>query len=437
MRIVPFAYPGFCAVLDKRHFEICNHATGMKIPYQLFIALRYLKSKKRHRGISFNTAVSIGGVAVGVMALLVVLSVMTGFHEDLQGKILGANAHAVVLNHKGAMENYQSVMETMKSDPQITAAAPFAMGQVMLSSGKRAHGVYMRGIEPQLELKTTEILRKLKVGSVGNLEPKDGKPWIIVGYELAGMLGIIPGDTVNVVSPVGEIGPLGMLPKVKQFVVVDVFQMGMFEYDTNLVLADLKSAQDFFGYGTAVTGIELRLQDPYKANLVHAVVMEKLGFPFYARDWMQMNRNLFSALKLEKLAMFIILVLIILVASFNIVSTLMMNVVEKEREIAILKSMGSTNREIMHIFMIQGLLIGLVGTAIGLTLGSSLCYILNEYKVIDLPADIYYLSKLPVKVNLFDFAVVSVSAIAISFLSTIYPSYQAAKLNPVEPLRYE
>ncbi|NLI29291.1 MAG: lipoprotein-releasing ABC transporter permease subunit [Nitrospiraceae bacterium] len=409
----------------------------MKLPYQFFIALRYLKSKKRHGGVSFNTAVSIGGVAVGVMALLVVLSVMSGFHEDLQNKILGANAHAVVMTHKGAVEDYPKVMEIMKSDPQVQSAAPFALGQVMVSSGKRAHGVFMRGIEPKLEFATTDILKKLKVGNLDNLKEKDGKPWIVIGYELAAILGIIPGDTINIVSPVGEVGPLGMLPKVKQFVVADIFQMGMFEYDTNLVLTDLRSAQDFFGYGTKVTGIELRLKDVYKAQTVHATVQEKLGFPYYARDWMQMNRNLFSALKLEKLAMFVILVLIILVASFNIVSTLMMNVVEKEREIAILKSMGSTNREIMHIFMLQGLLIGLVGTLIGLTLGSILCYVLNEYKLIELPADIYYLSKLPVKVNLLDFAVVSVSAIVISFLSTIYPSWQAAKLNPVEPLRYE
>ncbi|HMK43216.1 MAG TPA: lipoprotein-releasing ABC transporter permease subunit [Dissulfurispiraceae bacterium] len=409
----------------------------MKLPYQLFIAFRYLKSKKRHGGISFNTAVSIGGVAVGVMALLVVMSVMSGFHEDLQRKILGANAHAVVLNHKGTIENYAAVMDAVKSDPQIVSAAPFAMGQVMVSSGKRAHGVFMRGIDPKLEFATTDILKRLKVGSLDNLTPKDGKPWIIVGYELAGMLGLMPGDILNIVSPVGEVGPLGMLPKVKQFVVADIFQIGMFEYDTNLVLTDLKSAQDFFGYGSAVTGVELKLKDVYRAESVHTTVMEKLGFPFYARDWMQMNRNLFSALKLEKLAMFVILVLIILVASFNIVSTLMMNVVEKEREIAILKSMGSTNREIMHIFMLQGLLIGVVGTIIGVVLGSILCYVLNEYKLIELPADIYYLSKLPVKANPLDFVLVSFSAIAISFLSTIYPSYQAAKLNPVEPLRYE
>jgi lipoprotein-releasing system permease protein len=409
----------------------------MTLPYQLFIAVRYLKSKKRHGGVSFNTAVSIGGVAVGVMALLVVLSVMSGFHEDLRNKILGASAHAVVMTHKGAIEDYQKVIETMQRDPQVESAAPFALGQVMVSSGKRAHGVFMRGIDPQREFATTDILKKLKIGNLDNLKEKDGKPWLIIGYELAAILGIIPGDVINIVSPVGEVGPLGMLPKVRQFVVVDIFQMGMFEYDTNLILTDLKAAQDFLGYGEKVTGVELRLKDIYQAQSIHTTVQEKLGFPYYVRDWMQMNRNLFSALKLEKLAMFIILVLIILVASFNIVSTLMMNVVEKEREIAILKSMGATNQEIMHIFMLQGLLIGLVGTLIGLTLGSVLCYVLNEYKLIELPADIYYLNRLPVKVNPLDFVIVSVSAVMISFLSTIYPSWQAAKLNPVEPLRYE
>jgi len=409
----------------------------MTLPYQLFIAVRYLKSKKRHGGVSFNTAVSIGGVAVGVMALLVVLSVMSGFHEDLRNKILGASAHAVVMTHKGAIEDYQKVMETMQRDPQVESAAPFALGQVMVSSGKRAHGVFMRGIDPQHEFATTDILKKLKIGNLDNLKEKDGKPWLIIGYELAAILGIIPGDVINIVSPVGEVGPLGMLPKVRQFVVVDIFQMGMFEYDMNLILTDLKAAQDFLGYGEKVTGVELRLKDIYQAQSIHTTVQEKLGFPYYVRDWMQMNHNLFSALKLEKLAMFIILVLIILVASFNIVSTLMMNVVEKEREIAILKSMGATNQEIMHIFMLQGLLIGLVGTLIGLTLGSVLCYMLNEYKLIELPADIYYLNRLPVKVNPLDFVIVSVSAVMISFLSTIYPSWQAAKLNPVEPLRYE
>jgi len=406
----------------------------MNLPYQLFIALRYLKSKKKHKGISFNTVISISGVAVGVMALLVVLSVMSGFHEDLQKKILGANAHAVVLSYKGGIEDYSSVMEKLKNEPHVVSMSPFVLGQVMVSSGRRAHGVFLRGIEPSFELKTTDILRHIKEGSI---EEITGRGWIILGKELASMVGVIAGDTVNLISPVGEIGPLGMLPRAKQFRVAAVFEMGMFEYDTNLAFTDIKSAQEFFGYGSAVSGIQLRLDDIYKASSVRDSVNKKIGFPYYARDWMQMNRNLFSALKLEKFAMFIILILIVLVASFNIVSTLMMNVMEKQKEIAILKAMGAKNQGIMMVFMIQGLLIGIIGTVIGMTGGYVLGKIINNYEIIKLPADVYYLSKLPVKMKLIDFIAVSFSAIAISFLSTLYPSYYAAKLNPVEPLRYE
>ncbi|MEW6739248.1 MAG: lipoprotein-releasing ABC transporter permease subunit [Nitrospirota bacterium] len=406
----------------------------MNLPYQLFIALRYLKSKKKHKGISFNTVISISGVAVGVMALLVVLSVMSGFHEDLQKKILGANAHAVVLSYKGGIEDYSSVMEKLRNEPHVVSMSPFVLGQVMVSSGRRAHGVFLRGIEPSSELKTTDILRHIKEGSI---EEITGQGWIILGKELASMVGVIAGDTVNLISPVGEIGPLGMLPRVKQFRVAAVFEMGMFEYDTNLAFTDIKSAQEFFGYGSAVSGIQLRLDDIYKAASVRDSVNKKIGFPYYARDWMQMNRNLFSALKLEKFAMFIILILIVLVASFNIVSTLMMNVMEKQKEIAILKAMGAKNQGIMMVFMIQGLLIGIIGTVIGVTGGYVLGKIINNYEIIKLPADVYYLSKLPVKMKLIDFIAVSFSAIAISFLSTLYPSYYAAKLNPVEPLRYE
>lgn len=406
----------------------------MNLPYQLFIALRYLKSKRKHKGISFNTFISISGVAVGVMALLVVLSVMSGFHEDLQKKILGANAHVVVLSYKGGIEDYSSVMEKLRNEPHVVSMSPFVLGQVMVSSGRRAHGVFLRGIEPSSELKTTDILRHIKEGSI---EEIIGQGWIILGKELASMIGVIAGDTVSLISPVGEIGPLGMLPRVKQFRVAAVFEMGMFEYDTNLVFTDIKSAQEFFGYGNAVSGIQLRLDDIYKASLVRDSVNKKVGFPYYARDWMQMNRNLFSALKLEKFAMFIILILIVLVASFNIVSTLMMNVMEKQKEIAILKAMGAKNQGIMMVFMIQGLLIGIIGTMIGVTGGYVLGKIINNYEIIKLPADVYYLSKLPVKMKLIDFIAVSLSAIVISFLSTLYPSYYAAKLNPVEPLRYE
>ncbi len=409
----------------------------MNLPYQLFIALRYLRTKKRHKGISFNTLISVGGVAVGVMALLVVLSVMSGFHEDLQKKILGVNAHVVVLNYRGAMPEYKDAVNELTGDTDILSSAPFILGQVMVSSGKRAQGVFLRGVEPEAELKTTEIGKFMKEGGLDDLVSKDSTPGIIIGRELSSSIGVFKGDLVTILSPVGKIGPLGMLPKVRQFRVAGIFEVGMFEYDSNLVLTDLKAAQEFFDMGDTVTGVQLKLDDIYKAPAVRERVQKTLGFPLYAKDWMQMNRNLFSALKLEKFAMFIILILIILVASFNIVSTLIMNVIEKKREIAILKAMGATDRGIMNIFILQGLFIGMFGTIAGVAGGYLLCYFLNAYQLIKLPADVYYLSHLPVKTQLFDFLVVSLSAIIISFLATIYPAWQAARINPVEPLRYE
>lgn len=409
----------------------------MNLPYQLFIALRYLRTKKKHKGISFNTLISIGGVSVGVMALLVVLSVMSGFHEDLQKKILGVNAHVVVLNYRGMMPEYRDVIKKTKNDTDVLSSAPFVLGQVMVSSGRRAQGVFLRGIDPEIELQTTEIGQFMKEGELGGLAPKEGVPGIIIGRELSSSIGVFKGDLVTILSPVGKIGPLGMLPKVRQFRVAGIFEVGMFEYDSNLVLTDVKEAQDFFDMGDAVTGVQLKLADIYKASVVRERVQKILGFPLYTKDWMQMNRNLFSALKLEKFAMFIILILIILVASFNIVSTLIMNVIEKKREIAILKAMGATDRGVMNIFMIQGLFIGVLGTIIGVAGGYLLCYVLNTYQIIKLPADVYYLSHLPVKTKLTDFLVVSLSAVTISFLSTIYPAWQAARINPVEPLRYE
>lgn len=407
----------------------------LKLPYHFFIALRYLRSRKRHRGISFNTAISIGGVALGVMALLVVLSVMSGFHEDLQKKILGVNAHLVILNYKGSIDDYGSIIKRLGDDRDILSASPFVLGQVMVSSGDKGQGVYIRGIDPSLESKTTEIANHLIEGSMDRLS--GDLPGLIIGKELSSRLGLLINDKVNILSPAGEMGPLGMIPRIRTFRVAGIFEIGMFEFDSNLVIADLKATQDFFDMGNSVTGIEVRLRDLYRADEVRERVQKLLGYPYFAKDWMQMNRNLFSALKLEKFAMFVILVLIILVASFNIVSNLIMNVIEKEREIAILKAMGATNRGIMKIFMLQGFLIGLIGTVLGIAGGYGLSYVLNTYQIIKLPPDIYYLSHLPVKMKLFDFVVVSVSAILISFLSTIYPALQAAKLDPVEPLRYE
>ena len=409
----------------------------MKLPYQIFIALRYLRSKKKYRGVSVTTAISIGGVAVGVMALLVVLSVMSGFHQDLQKKILGANAHIIIRDYKGAIQDYEKTAEKLKGEKNITSYAPFVLGQVMITSGSRTHGVFLRGINPDTESQTTDILSHVKDGDFSKLTAESEIPGIILGKELASSLGVFINDKINIVSPLGEIGPMGMLPKVRQYKVVAIFEIGMFEYDSSLVLTDIKAAQDFFGMGKTISGIEVRLQDIYLAPEIKKHLQDKLGFPYYVMDWMQMNKNLFSALKLEKFAMFIILVLIILVASFNIISNLIMNVIEKSREIAILKAIGATNKSIMAIFIFQGLCIGIIGTTIGVLGGFGLGYILNTYQIIKLPADVYYLSHLPVKMNLFDFITVSLSAITITFLATIYPAWQAAKLDPVEPLRYE
>ena len=409
----------------------------MKLPYQLFIALRYLKSKKKYRGVSVTTAISIGGVAVGVMALLVVLSVMSGFHQDLQKKILGANAHIIIRDYKGTIQDYARTAEALKKEKDIQSFAPFVLGQVMVSFGNRTHGVFLRGIDPDTESKTTDIIAHIKEGDFRRLSGEGDLPGIILGRELASSIGAFLNDKISIVSPLGEIGPMGMLPKIKQYRVVAIFEIGMFEYDSSLVLTDIQSAQDFFNMGRTISGIEVRLHDIYKAPEIKKQLQEKLGFPYYVMDWMQMNKNLFSALKLEKFAMFVILVLIILVASFNIISNLIMNVIEKSREIAILKAIGATNKAIMAIFIFQGLFIGIIGTTIGVLGGAGLGHILNTYQLIKLPADVYYLSHLPVKMNLFDFITVSLSAITITFLATIYPAWQAAKMDPVEPLRYE
>lgn len=409
----------------------------MNFPYQFFIALRYFRSKKKHRGISINTFISIAGVALGVMTLITVLSVMSGFHEDLQSKILGVNSHIVTLSYKGRISDYKRVMTKIEEIEGVVDSSPFIYGQVMLRSGDRASGVVVRGIDPDIGITTTDILTDLKSGDISDLKKAEGMPGIIIGAELLRTLGLFVGDVVDMVSPVGEIGPLGVIPKMKKFRVMGFFEAGMYEYDSSLAFIDIRTAQDFFNYDKAVTGVEVKIDDIDNAGKIADNIEKSLSPPYYAKDWIEMNRNLFSALELEKWAMFVILTLIILVASFNIVSNLIMIVIEKGREIAILKTIGATDRGIMSVFIIHGLIIGIAGTAVGLMGGYGLCQILKTYKFITLPGDVYYLSYLPVKMSLFDFIIVPSAAILISLLATIYPSWQAAKLDPVESLRYE
>lgn len=410
----------------------------MNFPYQLFISLRYFKSKKKNRGLSINTLISIGGVALGVMALIIVLSVMGGFHEDLQGKILGVNAHIVVLSYGGKVKDYELLRDKLSGIEGVKHSSPFIYGQVMLGFGERAHGAVVRGVDPEIEEETTDIIKFIKEGRIENLKySSKGTPGIIVGKELARNLGFFVGDEIRMISPTGDIGPLGMIPKMKSFRVVGVLEVGMYEYDSGLALVNINDARNFFKFDDEVTGIEVKVDEIYNSKIIAKEIESALGPPFYARDWMDMNRNLFSALKLEKIVMFIILILIVLVASFNIISNLIMIVMEKAREIAIIKAMGATSRGIMSIFVIHGLIIGVIGTSIGLIWGYIVCQLLKTYKFINLPPDVYYLSYLPVRMSLFDFIVVPATAILISFLATLYPSWQAARLDPVEPLRYE
>jgi len=423
------------------------------LPYEIFVGLRYLRAKRRNRTISLNTVVSIAGITLGVAALIGTVGIMTGFKEDIQAKILGTTAHIIVQDRmKDGMSDYDPVTKQVETVQGVVAATPFVLKQVLLTTQTGVQGIVIRGIDPQREGTVTELAKNLSTGQLADLSrpvkvkqsPIDDptgpaveteKPGIILGKELALRLGVFVGDTVNVVSPVGPISAIGMVPKIRTFALIALFQSGMYEYDSSLAYIDLAEAQKFFNMGQTVTGIEIKVTDVFRAAETARSVEQSLGFAYGARDWMQMNRNLFSALKLEKTMMFLLLVLITIVASFNIVSTLTMIVTEKQKEIAILKAMGATRKSIRRIFMLNGLIIGLSGTAIGIPLGYAFLWLIQTFWTFD--PTVYYISRIPVHVQALDVLLVAGSAIVISFAATVYPSLQAAKLEPVAALRYE
>lgn len=422
----------------------------MTLPYEIFVGLRYLRAKRRTRTISLNTFISITGITLGVAALIGTLGIMTGFKEDMQAKILGTTSHVVVQPRgQQTLAGYENLVHQVEEVPGVIAATPYIFQQVLLTSKTGVRGVVLRGIDPYKEAEVTELAKNVKSGALQDLAVRqlpesapsdastqaDRKPGIIVGKELALRLGVAVGDRINVVSPVGPISALGMTPKIRPFQVVGLFKSGMYEYDSSLAFISLEEAQRFFSLGKTATGIEVKVEDVFTADAVAQRIGERLGKGYMARDWMLLNRNLFSALRLEKTMMFLLLVLITLVASFNIVGTLTMIVNEKQREIAILKAMGATPQAIMRIFMLNGVVIGLTGTAIGIPLGYTFLYLIENYFTFD--QTVYFLSRIPVHVKALDVFMVSFSAILISFAATLYPSWQAAKLAPVSALRYE
>jgi lipoprotein-releasing system permease protein len=416
--------------------------------YEWFIGRRYLKAKRKQTFISIITIISIAGVTVGVMALIIVLAVMSGFEKNLKEKFLGTQAHIHLLKAtQEGIDQYEEVIKEVEKVRGVVSAAPFIYSEVMLSSESNVLGVMLNGIDPDRAGKVTDLARNMKAGSLRNLrEMGEGNvPGIILGVELAKYLSVSVNDIIQMVSPLGTLTAMGMMPKMKRFRVVGTFYSGMYEFDLKLAYISIEAAQRFFNMGSRVTGIEIKTNDIYKAKEIGKEIQRLLGFTFWPQDWMEMNRNLFSALKLEKITMFIILVLIVLVAAFNIISTLIMVVMEKNKDIAILKSMGATSKGILKIFIIEGLVIGVVGTVFGTILGLGAAFNLEKitgfvenlfgFKI--LSGDVYYIDKLPSQVNPLDVGMIIITAILISLLATLYPSWRASKLDPAEALRYE
>jgi lipoprotein-releasing system permease protein len=419
--------------------------------YEWFISLRYLKARRRQGFISLISLISVAGVAVGVMALIVVLAVMTGFTDSLREKILGINSHIVVQRMGRGITDYREASDLVLQTEGVLAATPYTYSQTMLSVPDASSGAVVRGIDPATANNVLSLGKQLVDGSVEALSrektpPGDTNtnnstsrslPGIILGKELARSLRVDMGDNIRLFSPSGPLTPMGVIPKIKTCKVVGIFDTGMYEYDSSLAYVSLPTAQNFLELGESVHGLELKVDDIYKASAIAKELEKKLGFGYVVKDWITMNKNLFSALKLEKTAMFIVLALIVLVAAFNIISTLIMVVMSKGKDIAILKSMGATSKGIMKIFIYEGLIIGLTGTVLGVIGGLILCEVLSRYEFIKLPSDVYPITTLPIKILPMDITLVAVSAALITLLATIYPSWQASKIDPAVALRYE
>jgi lipoprotein-releasing system permease protein len=414
--------------------------------YELFIGLRYLRARRREGFISLITVISVLGVMIGVMTLNVVMAVMTGFEETLRDRLLGINAHVALVKSGDQLRDYEKLVEQVRQAKGVVAASPSIYGQVMLTSGPRVSGVVVRGIDPDRVNQVVDIERYIKEGSLQSLKQQQpvrtGErtvllPGVIIGARLANQLGVFPGSPLQVVSPLGSPTAIGVIPKVRRFMVVGIFDSGMSEIDSTLIYMNLADAQKFFELGDAVTNIEIRVQDVYRAQGVAQDIQRRLGFPYLTEDWSRLWPNLFSALRLEKTVYFLVLLLMVLIGAFNIISTLIMVVMEKRKDIAILQSMGATRESIRRIFLIKGCVIGIVGTFLGVLLGLAISVLIQEYRFIELPKDVFLISTVPVRIYLSNFTLVAFASLLVCLVASIYPARQAAKLDPVEIIRYE
>ncbi len=415
--------------------------------YELFVGLRFTRARKRNSGrnhfISFISLVSMLGIALGVAALIVVLSVMNGFQKEVRARILGVASHVQLTGADNRLADWQAVAKEAAEHPQVVAAAPFVNAQGMLLFGAAVRGAVVRGIVPQLEEKVADIGRNMVAGKLDALAP--GEFGIVLGAELARALGAVPGDKVTLIAPQGLVTPAGILPRLKQFTVAGLFEVGMFEYDSGLALIHIADAQKLYSMADNVSGVRLKLQDLFQSREVTRDLMARLRGDIYISDWTRSHANFFRAVQIEKTMMFIILLLIVAVAAFNIVSTLVMAVTDKQPDIAILRTLGASPGAIMQIFIVQGALIGVIGMLIGV--GSGILLAINIDVVVPflerllsirfLSREVYYITELPSDLQRSDVIVIALVSLALSLLATIYPSWRASRVNPAEALRYE
>ncbi|MFQ6083291.1 MAG: lipoprotein-releasing ABC transporter permease subunit [Candidatus Aminicenantia bacterium] len=404
--------------------------------FEFFVAKRYLTARRKQAFISVITFISILGMTIGVMALIIAIALITGFQEDIQDKILGSTSHLMVSDVSGeGVENYQKLIKKINQIKEIKSVTPIAYQTVLIKGPYKSAGAILKGVDFQEEKRNCPWLQNLEEGRI---EPQKGKKeGVLLGREIAYNLGAGVGDTITVMSPTPRLSPFGVLPKTKTFVVTGIFNTGLYEFDSSTALISLDSAQRFFNLDNKVNYLQVKIEDIFKAEKVAHQIKEVVPPSVYVITWMELNKSLFSALKLEKNVLFLTITLIVLVAALNIIATLILMVMEKTRDIGILVSMGATSRNIRKIFFLQGAIIGLIGTFLGTVFGLTWCWLANTFKLIRVPMDLYQLTYIPFKIKPLDFLLIIVVALLISFISTIFPSHRASKVDPVIALKYE